>query len=134
MTDTAVSAAHAPGALPVHPWPRSPGPSSGPDGRSWPRPGCWPTRSGSRTTGWRSCPRARCSRPGASPGAGCGRSHTFGPTHFPRPEEWPVMPAARCGFMLKPAGFFGRNPTLDVPHPARTAPAPAPGITDSGSR
>jgi primary-amine oxidase len=41
--------------------------------------------------------------------------HTFGPTHFPRPEEWPVMPAARCGFMLKPTGFFGRNPTLDVP-------------------
>jgi len=41
--------------------------------------------------------------------------HTFGPTHFPRPEEWPVMPVARCGFTLKPTGFFGRNPTLDVP-------------------
>jgi primary-amine oxidase len=41
--------------------------------------------------------------------------HTFGPTHFPRPEEWPVMPVARCGFVLKPAGFFARNPTLDVP-------------------
>jgi primary-amine oxidase len=44
--------------------------------------------------------------------------HTFGPTHFPRPEEWPVMPVARCGFTLKPAGFFDRNPTLDVPPPA----------------
>ncbi len=43
--------------------------------------------------------------------------HTFGPTHFPRPEDWPVMPAARCGFTLKPTGFFGRNPTLDVPKP-----------------
>jgi primary-amine oxidase len=43
--------------------------------------------------------------------------HTFGPTHFPRPEDWPVMPAARCGFMLKPTGFFGRNPALDVPAP-----------------
>ncbi len=43
--------------------------------------------------------------------------HTFGPTHFPRPEEWPVMPVARCGFTLKPSGFFGRNPTLDVPSP-----------------
>ena len=43
--------------------------------------------------------------------------HTFGPTHFPRPEEWPVMPVARCGFTLKPTGFFGRNPTLDVPSP-----------------
>jgi primary-amine oxidase len=44
--------------------------------------------------------------------------HTFGPTHFPRPEDWPVMPVARCGFTLKPAGFFDRNPTLDVPPPA----------------
>jgi primary-amine oxidase len=43
--------------------------------------------------------------------------HTFGPTHFPRAEEWPVMPVARCGFTLKPTGFFGRNPTLDVPSP-----------------
>ena len=41
--------------------------------------------------------------------------HTFGPTHVPRPEDWPVMPVARCGFTLKPTGFFGRNPTLDVP-------------------
>jgi primary-amine oxidase len=44
--------------------------------------------------------------------------HTFGPTHFPRLEDWPVMPAARCGFVLKPTGFFDRNPTLDVPPPA----------------
>jgi len=44
--------------------------------------------------------------------------HTFGPTHFPRPEDWPVMPAARCGFALRPTGFFDRNPTLDVPPPA----------------
>ena len=43
--------------------------------------------------------------------------HTFGPTHFPRPEDWPVMPVARCGFTLKPTGFFDRNPTLDVPPP-----------------
>ena len=41
--------------------------------------------------------------------------HTFGATHFPRPEDWPVMPVARCGFTLKPTGFFGRNPTLDIP-------------------
>jgi len=44
--------------------------------------------------------------------------HTFGPTHFPRPEDWPVMPVARCGFTLKPTGFFDRNPTLDVPPPS----------------
>jgi primary-amine oxidase len=41
--------------------------------------------------------------------------HTFGTTHFPRPEDWPVMPVDRCGFSLRPAGFFDRNPTLDVP-------------------
>ncbi|HEY1622401.1 MAG TPA: primary-amine oxidase [Streptosporangiaceae bacterium] len=45
--------------------------------------------------------------------------HTFGPTHTPRPEDWPVMPVARCGFMLKPTGFFPRNPTLDVAPPAK---------------
>jgi primary-amine oxidase len=44
--------------------------------------------------------------------------HTFGPTHTPRPEDWPVMPVARCGFVLKPTGFFERNPTLDVAPPA----------------
>jgi primary-amine oxidase len=43
--------------------------------------------------------------------------HTFGPTHWPRPEDWPVMPVAHCGFTLKPTGFFDRNPTLDVPPP-----------------
>ncbi|MGD9514913.1 primary-amine oxidase [Mycolicibacterium sp.] len=41
--------------------------------------------------------------------------HTFGFTHFPRPEDWPVMPVDYTGFQLKPAGFFDRNPTLDLP-------------------
>jgi primary-amine oxidase len=41
--------------------------------------------------------------------------HTFGRTHVPRPEDWPVMPVERCGFRLRPVGFFDRNPTLDVP-------------------
>ncbi|HEX6675192.1 MAG TPA: primary-amine oxidase [Actinomycetes bacterium] len=41
--------------------------------------------------------------------------HTFGMTHFPRPEDWPVMPVARCGFSLRPVGFFDRNPILDLP-------------------
>jgi primary-amine oxidase len=40
---------------------------------------------------------------------------TFGLTHFPRPEDWPVMPVDHARFMLKPYGFFDRNPTLDVP-------------------
>jgi primary-amine oxidase len=43
--------------------------------------------------------------------------HTFGPTHVVRLEDWPVMPVARTGFMLRPTGFFDRNPTLDVPAP-----------------
>ncbi|MBJ3778078.1 primary-amine oxidase [Acuticoccus mangrovi] len=38
--------------------------------------------------------------------------------HVPRPEEWPVMPVAYAGFMLKPFGFFARNPAMDVPPPA----------------
>ncbi|HEX4813004.1 MAG TPA: primary-amine oxidase [Nonomuraea sp.] len=43
--------------------------------------------------------------------------HTFGLTHIPRLEDWPVMPAATCGFTLTPIGFFDRNPTLDLPRP-----------------
>jgi len=41
--------------------------------------------------------------------------HTFGLTHVPRPEDWPIMPVDRAGFTLRPVGFFDRNPTLDVP-------------------
>jgi primary-amine oxidase len=41
--------------------------------------------------------------------------HTFGATHIPRVEDWPVMPVQTCGFSLQPVGFFDRNPTLDVP-------------------
>ena len=43
--------------------------------------------------------------------------YTLGVTHVPRPEEWPVMPVAKTGFKLLPAGFFSRNPALDVPRP-----------------
>ena len=41
--------------------------------------------------------------------------YTFGHTHLPRPEDYPVMPAAYIGFMLKPNGFFDSNPANDVP-------------------
>ena len=41
--------------------------------------------------------------------------HTFGVTHIPRPEDWPVMPVEYTGFTLVPFGFFDRNPALDVP-------------------
>jgi primary-amine oxidase len=43
--------------------------------------------------------------------------HTFGVTHVPRPEDWPVMPVEHCGFRLSPVGFFDENPALDVPPP-----------------
>jgi primary-amine oxidase len=44
--------------------------------------------------------------------------HTFGLTHFPRPEDWPVMPTDYAGFTLKPVGFFDRNPALGTPRSA----------------
>jgi primary-amine oxidase len=49
--------------------------------------------------------------------------HSFGLTHFPRIEDWPIMPVDTAGFVLKPHGFFDRNPTVDLPgdevcHPA----------------
>jgi primary-amine oxidase len=44
--------------------------------------------------------------------------HSFGVTHIPRPEDWPVMPVESSGFSLVPFGFFDRNPALDVPPPA----------------
>ncbi|RAX50237.1 histamine oxidase [Arthrobacter sp. AQ5-05] len=44
--------------------------------------------------------------------------HTFGLTHFPRPEDWPIMPVDTVGFKLRPEGFFDRSPVLDVPAPA----------------
>ena len=44
--------------------------------------------------------------------------HTFGVTHIPRPEDWPVMPVERCGFLLVPVGFFDNNPALDLAPPS----------------
>jgi primary-amine oxidase len=41
--------------------------------------------------------------------------YTFGHTHLARPEDYPVMPAAYIGFMLKPYGFFNENPGNDIP-------------------
>ncbi len=41
--------------------------------------------------------------------------YTFGHTHVPRPEDYPVMPTAYLGFLLKPQGFFDQNPSNDVP-------------------
>ena len=43
--------------------------------------------------------------------------YTVGVHHAPRVEDWPVMPVTYAGFMLRPHGFFDRNPALDVPPP-----------------
>ena len=43
--------------------------------------------------------------------------YTFGQTHVPRLEDWPVMPVSSIGFLLRPDGFFDRNPALDLPPP-----------------
>lgn len=41
--------------------------------------------------------------------------YTFGHTHIPRPEDWPVMPAHKMGFILRPDGFFHSNSAMDLP-------------------
>lgn len=45
--------------------------------------------------------------------------YTMGHTHIPRPEDYPVMPTAYIGFLLKPSGFFTQNPANDVPPSAK---------------
>ena len=40
--------------------------------------------------------------------------YVFGIHHVPRVEDWPVMPVDVVSFRLTPAGFFDRNPALDV--------------------
>jgi len=42
----------------------------------------------------------------------------LGTHHFPRPEQWPVMPVDAIHMILEPDGFFDRNPAMDVPDPA----------------
>ncbi|KAJ5641637.1 Copper amine oxidaseN2-terminal [Penicillium lividum] len=46
--------------------------------------------------------------------------HTFGLTHNPRIEDFPVMPMERVSVMLKPDGFFTKNPALDVPQSSQS--------------
>ncbi|KAF9891684.1 hypothetical protein FE257_003696 [Aspergillus nanangensis] len=41
--------------------------------------------------------------------------HTFGSTHNPRIEDWPVMPSDKMTVGLKPVNFFTGNPGIDVP-------------------
>ncbi|KAG7403046.1 Copper amine oxidase 1 [Fusarium oxysporum f. sp. rapae] len=41
--------------------------------------------------------------------------HTFGITHFPSPEDYPIMPREPITLLLRPRHFFSCNPVLDVP-------------------
>jgi primary-amine oxidase len=50
--------------------------------------------------------------------------YTFGHTHLARPEDYPVMPAAYIGFLLKPHGFFQLNPANDLPPSPKKSTAP----------
>ena len=40
---------------------------------------------------------------------------TMGFHHVPRPEDYPVMPVAWHSFVIRPVGFFKRNPSIDLP-------------------
>ncbi|MNL63841.1 Phenylethylamine oxidase precursor [compost metagenome] len=55
--------------------------------------------------------------------------HTFGLTHFPRVEDWPIMPVDTVGFKLRPEGFFDRSPVLDVPASASGLSCHSPAAT-----
>ncbi|KAI0906204.1 peroxisomal copper amine oxidase [Ustulina deusta] len=41
--------------------------------------------------------------------------HTFGITHIPAPEDFPVMPVEPLTLLLRPRNFFSNNPVMDVP-------------------
>jgi primary-amine oxidase len=40
--------------------------------------------------------------------------YSLGMTHFPRAEDYPVMPSARLAVTFHPDGFFARNPALGL--------------------
>lgn len=40
--------------------------------------------------------------------------HTFGLTHFPRAEDFPLMPTESVSLILRPNNFFLKNPGLDI--------------------
>jgi primary-amine oxidase len=49
--------------------------------------------------------------------------HTFGLTHIPRTEDWPIMPVDYAGFWFKPSGFNDVNPAMDLPEGTATSSA-----------
>ncbi|KAL5591246.1 hypothetical protein FOVSG1_010135 [Fusarium oxysporum f. sp. vasinfectum] len=63
---------------------------------------------------------------------------TYGLTHNPRVEDYPVMPAEAITVALKPADFFDRNPALDVPPSTqavnKSVLVPANGVSNGDER
>ncbi|KAH9827342.1 Copper amine oxidase 1 [Teratosphaeria destructans] len=49
--------------------------------------------------------------------------HTFGLTHFPSPEDYPVMPVEPMTVLLRPRNFFTQNPCMDVPPSYSSTPS-----------
>ncbi|KQZ24314.1 primary-amine oxidase [Microbacterium sp. Root553] len=58
--------------------------------------------------------------------------HTFGLTHFPRPEDWPIMPVDHAGFRFTPNGFLDQNPAMDVPPSSQAHGSAQPGCCGGG--
>ncbi|KAI1102877.1 copper amine oxidase [Jackrogersella minutella] len=61
--------------------------------------------------------------------------HTFGVTHIPAPEDFPVMPREPITLLLRPRNFFANNPVMDVPPSYASTPsqlaAAGAGVTDA---
>ncbi|KAI1416385.1 copper amine oxidase [Hypoxylon sp. FL1857] len=61
--------------------------------------------------------------------------HTFGVTHIPAPEDFPVMPREPITLLLRPRNFFANNPVMDVPPSYASTPsqvaASGAGVTDA---
>ena len=49
--------------------------------------------------------------------------HTFGVTHGPSPEDFPVMPREPMTLLLRPRNFFTNNPVMDVPPSYSSTPS-----------
>ena len=58
--------------------------------------------------------------------------HTFGITHFPSPEDFPVMPAEPMTLLLRPRNFFLKNPALDVPPSYSVTPSQKASLLQRG--
>ncbi|RYP06606.1 hypothetical protein DL764_003058 [Monosporascus ibericus] len=64
--------------------------------------------------------------------------HTFGVTHLPSPEDFPVMPVEPITLLLRPRNFFTNNPVMDVPPSYCSTPsqvaAKGAGVTDAADK